>query len=78
MKGEDNRLNRECPAEIGELAEGYHLGHLSPEESAALEGHYIGCARCAAEMERAEAYISAIRAAAREILAKHGQASAAG
>lgn len=65
-----NGLNSECPTDISNLAESYHLGRLSLEQAATLEEHYIGCSDCAAAVERAAAYIAAIRAAAREILAK--------
>jgi anti-sigma factor RsiW len=60
-------VQQECPPDIAELAESYHLGHLSPEEAAALETHCLGCSRCTAELERAETYIAAIRAAARQV-----------
>lgn len=60
-------MNRECPVDIGLLAESYHLGLLSPEQAAALEEHYLGCPRCTAEIERAETYVRAMRAAGRRI-----------
>jgi anti-sigma factor RsiW len=55
--------NRKCPPDIGELAENYHLGRLSPEQIAALEEHYLSCPRCTEELERVEAYVKAMRAA---------------
>jgi hypothetical protein len=63
------RLNRECPPDIREQAESYCFGSLAREQTAALEAHYLGCPRCTAELQRAEAYIAAMRAAARRIAA---------
>ncbi|HTX39623.1 MAG TPA: hypothetical protein VME43_31605 [Bryobacteraceae bacterium] len=60
-------LNGDCPQDISELAESYHLGHLTPAQIAALEEHYLGCPRCTAELERVEAYVNAMRAAAKRI-----------
>jgi len=65
-----SRLKSECPPDIGEIAEKYHLGHLSPEEAAALEEHFLGCPRCTAEMASAAAYIAAMRAATGRLSAK--------
>ena len=70
-------LNGECPQDISELAESYHLGHLTPAQIATLEEHYLGCPRCTAELERVEAYVIAMRSAARRI-AQERPASAAG
>jgi anti-sigma factor RsiW len=71
-------LNRKCPPDIGEQAERYHLGLLSPEQSAALEEHYLGCGRCTAELERAEAYITAMRGAAERMVKPERRAFKAG
>ncbi len=65
---ETDRLNRKCPSDIGEQAERYYLGLLSPEKAAALEEHYMGCDLCTAELERAEAYITAMRGAAERMV----------
>jgi anti-sigma factor RsiW len=75
---ETDRLNRKCPPDIGELAESYYRGMFSPQEAAALEEHYLGCDRCTAELERAEAYIVAMRSAAMRIVKPEGRVFTAG
>ena len=71
-------MSQKCPPDIGEQAEKYHLGMLLPQEAAALEEHYLGCAACTAELERAEEYVAAMRSAAKRIVKPETQASAAG
>ena len=63
-------MKSECPPDIGETAEKYQLGRLSPEQASALEEHFLGCPRCSAEIESAADYIAAMRAAARRLPAK--------
>jgi len=69
-------VSQQCPPDIGELAERYHLGHLSPAEAAALEEHCLACARCTAELERAGTFVDAMRAASRRLREKKQPAPA--
>jgi anti-sigma-K factor RskA len=55
-----------CPPDPGELAEQYLLGMLLPEEVRTFEDHYLTCADCAAVVEKADAYVRAMRAAGRD------------
>jgi anti-sigma factor RsiW len=59
--------NRNCPTDISEQAERYQLGLLLPEEAAIFEEHFLACEHCTGELERAEAYVSAMRSAAGRI-----------
>lgn len=63
-------MNRECPPDFDELAEGYYFGTLTPAQVAALEEHCLVCPRCADELQRSDAFIAAMRSAARLLAAE--------
>ena len=65
MRGEVERVNSQCPADFDQLAEDYYFGTLAPAEAAALEEHFLGCPLCAERLELSDAWIAAVRSAAR-------------
>ena len=56
-----------CSSDRAETAESYCLGRLSGLEAEMFEEHFVACQECAAEVERAEIFIRAIRAAGMEL-----------
>ena len=64
-----------CPADPAEMAEAYCLGRLAPEAAAAFEDHYLTCPACAEAVETADAFVRAIKKAARRLT---GEAASAG
>ena len=56
-----------CPSDRVDVAEMYCLNRLSGQDKAAFEIHYITCPKCADEVEMAQAFIEAAKAAARLI-----------
>lgn len=50
-----------CPADPGEVADDYCRDQLTPEEAHLFEQHYIVCPRCAAEVQRTQLLIDALK-----------------
>jgi len=54
--------------DVAEQAERYHFGRLLPEEAALFEEHFLACGSCTEELQRAESFAAAMRAAARRLM----------
>jgi hypothetical protein len=54
----------QCPPVVGDLAEAYCMGSLSPSEAAAFEDHYLLCNHCAAVLQDTDRFVRAMREAA--------------
>jgi hypothetical protein len=59
-----------CPFDINETAEDYVMGWLSPGNALQFEVHCTRCRRCAAAAEDAEQLVTAMKAAAQELMAE--------
>ena len=62
-----------CPPDIEETAELYALKRLSPGDALQFATHCLTCRKCAAAAENAEAFVAAIRGAARQVMAASGR-----
>jgi len=60
-----------------EEIERYSLGGLSAEESAPFDEHLLICERCRAEVEASDAFVAAMRGAARRLRQDPGLAKPA-
>ncbi len=69
------RPQESCPADPAEMAEAYCLGRLTAEAMAAFEDHYLTCPACAEAVEAADAFVRALKKAARRLT---GGAASAG
>ncbi len=56
-----------CPADPEEVAEAYAMDSLPEADAEAFNEHLLICSRCRDAVERADEYVRAMRAAARQV-----------
>ena len=61
----DRRTMSACPQDPAETAEAYAMGRLSDQDAAAFEEHCLACPACTIEVLAAEAFVRAVRGAAK-------------
>jgi hypothetical protein len=59
-----------CPPDPEAVAEAYAMGTLSTDQRTAFEDHYICCERCATLLQETDAYVEAMRTAAKDLQSK--------